>query len=164
MPDTEKCRRIYEAAFGTCPEFDSLLFERYSEYCITSQSGGAMLFLLPARLEGLSVTARAYYLYAAATDPAMQGRGEMTRLLKTVISAADGPVFLKPATPSLEEFYKKRGFSALKASPVSGNLRLCGLFRELALLCKPETEEFTMMCSGISLPGNSTVRFADTLE
>ncbi len=164
MPDIEKCRRIYEAAFGACPEFDSLLFERYSEYCITSQSSDAMLFLLPARLEGLSVTARAYYLYAAATDPAMQGRGEMTGLLKTVLSAADGPIFLKPASSSLEEFYKKRGFSALKASPVSGNLRLCGLFRELALLCKPETEEFTMMCSGISLPGNSTIRFADTLE
>lgn len=164
MADIKNCQRIYEAAFGVSPEFDDALFGNYFDCCITSESGAAMLFLLPAIFEYRQVSRPARYIYAAATEKERQNNGEMTELIKKAVAEAGGPVFLKPALPTLAEFYKKRGFSAVKASPYAKGARLIGLFPELSALCSPEKEEFTMMQSGLTLPPNGIIRFADTLE
>lgn len=71
----------------------------------------AMVFLLPAALQGSD--RRACYVYAFAVHPKEQGRGIATALLREVLHrnrAAGRLTLLCPAEASLEGFYEKRGF------------------------------------------------------
>ena len=167
VPDLQRYREIYEAAFGRDEPFDSLLFDNYSDSCRFMKKDGvvtAALFLLPCVLKTAEYSIPARYLYAAATAPENRRRGEMTKLLAAVCGDTAEPIFLKPASESLADYYAKRGFKRLKASPYEKSARLEGGFPELSNLCLPEKGDYTVMYSG-ALPFHlSSLCFFDTLE
>ena len=74
----------------------------------------AMLFLMDCRVQTKTESLPFYYLYADCTHPDHRGKGLMSKLLEKAKqkSLADGKmgIFLKPATPSLFDFYAKSGF------------------------------------------------------
>lgn len=168
MSVREQCRKIYSAAFGETPVFDDLLFETYFDCCRYVMAGkqtAAMLFLLPclAVIDGVERPAR--YLYAAATAPECRGQGHMTRLLRQVC-AEDELIFLKPASDSLTDFYARRGFRRVRAVPDGGKDRIVtdARFAALADLCKPETQDYTLMYHSLRPCVIDQLCFADTLE
>ncbi len=86
------------------------------EECLVAESDGAvvsMVFLLPAELQA-DVRLPIQYIYAAATRPSYRGRGLFGGLLTQALSVARerGQVasFLRPAMPSLCEYYAKFGY------------------------------------------------------
>ncbi|MEE1026097.1 MAG: GNAT family N-acetyltransferase [Acutalibacteraceae bacterium] len=75
----------------------------------------AMLFLMEANLISKDAEYPFFYLYAACTHPEYRGKGIMGRLLEkakeVAIEKGKMGIFLKPANPSLFDFYKKSDFS-----------------------------------------------------
>lgn len=167
MSFSEQYKEIYEAAFGSSPRFDSLLFKNYSaglHYITEKGRVAAGFFLLPCLLEKNGESCEAYYLYAAATASSLRGKGFMTQLLQKLRLEYREPIFLKPASASLIDFYSQRGFASITASPLSGDASLRAGFSELAELCRPEKSEYTAMCCG-ELPFEiDRLCFANTLE
>lgn len=112
----DACRALYDAAFpGEPEEFTKALFNHYFPDClrVICEDGApvAMLFSIPYPLITPDGKTEAHYLYAVATHPAHRGKGLAKRLLQA--EAARYPVFLRPMTPSLFDFYKKAGFHPL---------------------------------------------------
>ncbi len=114
------CRALYETAFPGAPKaWDDALFRHVMPDCLRVIREGdkplAMLFSIPYPIKTEVGEVEARYLYAVATDPAHRGRGLARRLLGEVI--AEGyPVFLRPSSPSLFDFYQKAGLTPI--SPV----------------------------------------------
>lgn len=112
----DACRALYDAAFPGEPEtFTKAMFDRYFPHCLRVIREGdqptAMLFSIPYPLVTASGVTEAHYLYAVATHPDHRGKGLARRLLQE--EAARYPVFLRPMTPSLFDFYEKVGFRPL---------------------------------------------------
>lgn len=116
----DACRALYETAFpGAAREWDDALFRHVMPDCLRVIREGdkpvSMLFSIPYPIKTEKGVVDARYLYAVATDPAYRGRGLARRLLGEVI--AEGfPVFLRPSSEGLFEFYKSAGLSPV--SPV----------------------------------------------
>ncbi len=116
----EACRALYDTAFPGEPEaFTAAMFDRYFPDCVrvirVEDRVASMLFSIPYPLITEEGVQEAHYLYAVATHPAYRGRGLAKQLLAA--EAARYPVFLRPMTPSLFDFYKQAGF--LPFSPLS---------------------------------------------
>ena len=116
----DACRALYEAAFPNKPRhFADTLFDSCYPHCLRTlcEDGQpvAMLFSIPYPIVTPSGDEReAHYLYAIATHPAHRGTGLAKRLVQA--EAARYPIFLRPMTPSLYDFYAKAGLTPL--SPV----------------------------------------------
>ena len=111
-----QCIALYEQAFpGESADFTKALFDRYfPEHIRTVCEDGvpvAMLFSIPYPLVCASGTVEARYLYGVATDEQYRGRGLAKRLLTA--EASLHPVFLRPMTVGLFDFYAKAGFSPI---------------------------------------------------
>jgi len=122
----QSCRALFDVAFpgedkAWCDALFSLALPDALRVIGEGQQPQAMLFALPYEIvlpDGSRQHAK--YLYAVATDPACRGQGHATRLLHRV--AAEGaPVFLRPMSASLFDFYEKAGLS-----PVSPHLEMSG--------------------------------------
>ena len=130
-------RRLYDTCFpGEDPAFTDRLFALAFPACLEGLSDRgellSMLFALPYPLVTREGVQEARYLYAVATDPRYRGRGYATTLLSQI--AAEGkPVFLRPSSPALFDFYKKAGFS-----PVSP-------YREIAGEARGETADIAAL-------------------
>ena len=116
------CRALYETAFpGAAREWDDALFRHVMPDCLRVIRDGekpvSMLFSIPYPIQTEKGIVDARYLYAVATDPAYRGRGLARRLLGEVI-AEGHPVFLRPSSEGLFEFYKSAGLSPV--SPLRG--------------------------------------------
>ena len=114
------CRALYDLAFPGEPEaFTKALFDRYfPDHARVICEGGkpvSMLFSIPSPIQLESETLDARYLYAVATHPDHRGKGLAKRLLAA--EAAEHPVFLRPMSPSLFDFYAKAGYTPI--SPIS---------------------------------------------
>lgn len=114
------CRALYDLAFPGEPEaFTRSLFDRYfpDHVRVICEEGqvASMLFSIPSPIQLENGTLDARYLYAVATHPDHRGKGLAKRLLTA--EAAAHPVFLRPMSPSLFDFYTKAGFSPI--SPIS---------------------------------------------
>lgn len=114
------CRSLYDLAFPGEPEaFTKAMFDRYFPDCVRMicEDGQpiSMLFSIPSPVQLENGTLDARYLYAVATHPDHRGKGLAKQLLSA--EAAQHPVFLRPMSPSLFDFYGKAGFSPI--SPVS---------------------------------------------
>ncbi len=112
--EREQCFAIYREAFGNFGEFDKRLFDLYFDCCKYIKVGGevaAMLFMLPCTLCLDGEKQPCSYIYAAATAEKHRGRGLMTQLL----GEQTGTIILKPASRSLIEYYKARGFKQFEA-------------------------------------------------
>ena len=111
------CRALYESAFGSDPKAwnDALFRHVMPEHLRVIREGDrplSMLFSIPYPIKTAQGMIEARYLYAVATDPAHRGKGLARQLLQSV--ANEGyPVFLRPSSQSLFDFYQKAGFSPI---------------------------------------------------
>lgn len=115
-----KLADIWQTVFADSVELTDLFFENRvtpKDALVTLVDGEpvAMLFLLPILLQEGTRVYDARYIYAVATLPPFRGRGISTRLLA---AAADkmrdegvAASMLVPASPSLFDFYRERGFT-----------------------------------------------------
>ncbi|MBQ8342185.1 MAG: GNAT family N-acetyltransferase [Clostridia bacterium] len=122
MNDTryDQCRALYDLAFpGEPAEFTKALFDRYypDHTRVICEEGRvvAMLFSIPSPIQLENGTLDARYLYAVATHPDHRGKGLAKQLLAA--EAAAHPVFLRPMSSSLFDFYGKAGYTPI--SPVT---------------------------------------------
>lgn len=107
------CRTLFETAFPDgAKDWNDALFQlampNFLRVIQTGEHPDAMLFSIPYAIKTAENAVDARYLYAVATDPALRGRGLATALLKRVI--AEGyPVFLRPSSDTLFDFYQRAG-------------------------------------------------------
>jgi|GEM_PF-2112867 len=129
------CVDLYNTAFPGEPEaFTQALFARYyPEHIRTVCENGrpiSMLFSIPYPLITANGEQEAHYLYGVATHPDHRGKGLAKQLLAA--EAARYPVFLRPMSETLFDFYAKAGFSPISpiehfggpAQPADGHCRL----------------------------------------
>lgn len=113
-----ECRLIYRQAFNDADtEFEDLLFEYCFPDCRVLGKDGAvasMLFALPCDIEKEGRKLNSAYIYAVATREAMRGKGYMSELIGRLKSEAYDLIFLRPASDSLKEYYKKLGFKEIR--------------------------------------------------
>ena len=108
-------RHLYNEAFpGEDAAFTdalfALAFPKHLEGLSDKGALCSMLFALPYALVESEGVRDARYLYAVATDKAQRGKGYAKELLREV--AAEGlPVFLRPMSASLFDFYISAGFT-----------------------------------------------------
>lgn len=109
------CSHIWQECFGDDESYTALYFtNRFTEdnmlVCCVDGKPVSMLSLLPAVLqqEGQEVPIR--YVYAVATLPEYRRRGYARRLIEEARKLLAEVLVLEPATPVLEEYYKKLGF------------------------------------------------------
>lgn len=108
-------KKLYEAGFpGEDPAFTDALFAlgfpQHLEGIAERGTLLSMLFALPYPVITAQGELPARYLYAVATDPDHRGKGYAKRLLRELI-AEGTPVFLRPMSPSLFDFYRDAGFT-----------------------------------------------------
>ena len=133
----EAAKRLYLEAFpGEEQAFADALFAlgfpRYLEGLGERGALYSMLFALPYPIMTAQGPIEARYLYAVATDKEQRGKGYAKQLLQQV--AAEGtPVFLRPMSPSLFDFYKAAGFTPF--SP----------YREISGAAQGDTEGITQL-------------------
>ena len=113
-----ECRLIYRQAFNDGDtEFEDLLFEYCFSDCRYLEKEGAvcsMLFALPCDIEKEDRKLSGAYVYAVATLEAMRGKGYMSELIDELKCEDYDILFLRPATDSLKEYYKKLGYREIK--------------------------------------------------
>lgn len=107
-------RALYDEAFpGEDTRFTEALFALGFPKHLVAMGEGAelasMLFALPYHIVTDSGILKANYLYAVATAKAHRGKGYAKKLLKRVADRGI-PVFLRPMSPSLFDFYRDAGF------------------------------------------------------
>lgn len=108
------CRLLFELAFGEGDAaFGDLLFDKFAPDClrVIEEAGvlKSMLFSIPYDLQTEEGVVPARYIYAVATAPEARGQGYAGALLRREIERGE-PVFLRPSSPSLFDFYGRVGF------------------------------------------------------
>ena len=107
-------RALYDEAFpGEDARFTEALFALGFPKHLLAMGEGAdlasMLFALPYDIVTEEGVQKAHYLYAVATAKAHRGKGLAKKLLRRAAQAGT-PVFLRPMSPSLFDFYRDAGF------------------------------------------------------
>lgn len=116
----EKARALYEGAFaGEDAQFTDALFDAYFPQAlrVVIENGQpvSMLFSIPYPVVIAGKPQTAHYLYGVATDPAHRGKGHARALIAA--EAARYPVFLRPMSESLFDFYARAGMKPF--SPIT---------------------------------------------
>ena len=165
----DECIKIYKEDFGSREPFDTILFESFGDCLHTVKQDGktvSMLFTLPCELNFEDKKQKLYYVYAAATDSEYRGMGYMSALIKDVAKDSNAPLFLKPATESLGDFYQKLGFKKINATTEK-----CGAFIEisekhkrLSELCDSRHENYILMVNGDLTYDIKELSFRHTLD
>lgn len=107
-------RALYDEAFpGEDARFTEALFALgFPQHLVAMGEGSelcSMLFALPYDIITENGPVKASYLYAVATATAQRGKGYAKKMLRRVAERGT-PVFLRPMSPSLFDFYKDAGF------------------------------------------------------
>ncbi len=106
----------HEAFPGEDKAFTSALFDLgfpdHFRYIEAEGELVCMLFALPYPIVTQAGTVDARYLYAVATAKAHRGKGYAKQLIAKLM-AEPYPVFLRPMSPSLFDFYRAAGLSPL---------------------------------------------------
>ena len=116
MKDLYKLSRaLYDEAFpGEDDRFTEALFALgFPKHLVAMGEGkdlASMLFALPYDIVTEKGVQKAHYLYAVATAKEHRGKGYAKKLLRRVAERGT-PVFLRPMSPSLFDFYKTAGFT-----------------------------------------------------
>ena len=117
--DRGKLKRLWGEIFGDSPEMVEAYFARRhrDENMLVEILGdeiAGMLSMLPLRLVSQGKSFPARYIYAVATDTRYRNQGVSTRLLDYAHAFMQGrgeaAAILVPASPSLFDFYGKRGY------------------------------------------------------
>ena len=111
-----QCIHLYNLAFPGEPEaFTEALFDRYfpDHVRVIEENGQAvsMLFSIPYPLVLEDRITEAHYIYGVATHPDHRGKGLAKKLL--LAEAARYPVFLRPMSDGLFDFYAKVGYTPI---------------------------------------------------
>ena len=113
--DRQAFCRLWQQVFGDGESFSGPVFDSFAgpgNVYLSEEAGQlqAILSAVPVTLSGH----KGFYLYGLATDPACRGKGLMTGLMEWAEAqlAAAGAEFccLVPASASLFEFYRARGY------------------------------------------------------
>ncbi len=145
--DHEKLKRLWSDIFGDTPEMveDYFAHRHLDENMLVETHEddiAGMLTMLPLRLLSPGRSFPARYIYAVATDPKFRNQGVSTRLLdyahRFMQGLGEAASILVPASPSLFDFYGKRGYKTafsldtvrfeaanLPPSPKNGRFALC---------------------------------------
>ena len=116
MKDLYKLSRaLYDEAFpGEDDRFTEALFALgFPKHLVAMGEGSdltSMLFALPYDIVTENGVQKANYLYAVATNKKHRGKGYAKKLLRRVADRGT-PVFLRPMSPSLFDFYRDAGFT-----------------------------------------------------
>ena len=142
-------KRIYLDAFGDEGGFADNLFNMFGDIIARQINGGktvSVLFPLPCTLKTKDLKIPSKYIFAAATDKELRGKGYMSVLINRICSDNNCFYFLRPARPQLIDFYKKLGFKEIRCTGGSGlpYIEVCEKHRILAENIK-DTGTFTLM-------------------
>lgn len=150
-------RELWRQAFGDSVEYINLFLEQYSELTNTlvylqGNVVAAMMFILPCNLVFAENRYRCAYFYGIATRQDMRGKGISTQLLQYAHQLCSSRGYdvcaLVPATPSLFEFYAKRGYT------VQGTIKTVSV----------DAAELTTSCSSVDFSAISTDKIYDMRE
>lgn len=117
--DHEKLKKLWAGIFGDTPEMVEDYFahrHRDENMLVETQEDeiAGMLTMLHLRLLSPGHSFPARYIYAVATDPKFRNQGVSTRLLdyahRFMQGLGEAASILVPASPSLFDFYGKRGY------------------------------------------------------
>lgn len=120
--DLIRLKRLWEDIFGDSPEMVEVYFtlRHRDENMLVEIQGddiAGMLSMLPLRILSPGRSFAARYIYAVATDPKYRNQGVSTRLLNHahayMQSRGEAAALLVPASPSLFDFYLKRGYKTV---------------------------------------------------
>ncbi len=120
--DHIRLKRLWEDIFGDSPEMVEVYFtlRHRDENMLVDIQGddiAGMLSMLPLRIVSPGRSFAARYIYAVATDPKYRNQGVSTRLLDYahayMQSRGEAAAVLVPASPSLFDFYLKRGYKTV---------------------------------------------------
>ena len=146
-----------------------MLFESFGDCLHTVKQDGktvSMLFTLPCELNFEGKKQKLYYVYAAATDKEYRGMGYMSALIKEVTKVSDAPLFLKPATESLQSFYQKLGFEKINATTekCGASIEVSEKHKRLSELCDSRHENYILMVNGDLTYDIKELSFRHTLD
>lgn len=117
---------IWQVCFGDDPSYIRFFFRSRLPSCIalaaqTEEKTAGGVYLLPAVLCDDGRQRPAYYIYALGVSPEYRGRGIATAMMQHIFGICkgqDAACFLKPASPSLADFYKRLGMRQTHYSAV----------------------------------------------
>ena len=120
--DHTRLKALWGGIFGDSPEMVEVYFDlrhRDENMLVETRDDdiAGMLSMLPLRILSPGSSFAARYIYAVATDPKYRNQGVSTRLLDhahaLMQSRGEAAAILVPASPSLFDFYLKRGYQTV---------------------------------------------------
>lgn len=113
--DFEDVKRIWSQTFGDDENYISFYLEKRwtpENMMCMRENGKVVSFanLLPGKIRTQGTWKDILYLYAVATDPAFQGKGYASKLIRHIQGKYREPIVVVPATKDLKSFYERFGF------------------------------------------------------
>ena len=167
MTKRQQCEALYNDAFGSDQQFDSMLFDSFFDNVETLEKDGvvaAMYFKIPCVLNLNGTKVKAYYIYAVTTHKDFRHKGLMSKLFcKT--QREDAFYFLKPSSEEVIPFYNQAGFKQITGTRqiCDAVIEVCESFKNLSLICDKPQNTYPIMIKGT--PDNiNKLTFEYTLE
>lgn len=153
MTKLEQCRLLYNAAFGSEPEFDNMLFDMFFDCIETLEIEGvvaAMYFKIPCVLNICGNKQKAYYIYAVTTHSDFRHRGLMSKLFYNTQTEKDAFYFLKPSSEGVINFYNWVGFKQIigTRNTCDAQIEVDDNFKKLSSICDKVKDTYPLMMKG----------------
>ncbi len=167
MTKFEQCKSLYNAAFGSEPEFDNMLFNMFFDCVETLEIDGnvaAMYFKIPCTLNLNGEKQKAYYIYAVTTHSDFRHQGLMSKLFGGTQTEKDAFYFLKPSSEGVINFYNQVGFKQITGTRDScdATIEVDNNFKKLSSVCDKVKGTYPLMIKGNQ--NIETLNFIYTLE
>ena len=153
MTKLEQCKSLYNAAFGSEPEFDNMLFDMFFNCVETLEIDdvvAAMYFKSPCVLNIGGNKQKAYYIYAVTTHSDFRHRGLMSKLFYKTQTEKDAFYFLKPSSEGVINFYNQVGFKQIigTRNACDAQIEVNDNFKKLSSICDKVKETYPLMIKG----------------
>ena len=153
MTKLEQCKSLYNAAFGSEPEFDNMLFDMFFDCVETLETDGkiaAMYFKIPCVLNIGGNKQKAYYIYAVTTHSDFRHRGLMSKLFYNTQTEKDAFYFLKPSSEGVINFYNQVGFKQIigTRNTCDAQIEVNDNFKKLSSICDKVKDTYPLMIKG----------------
>ena len=167
MTKLKQCKLLYNAAFGSEPEFDNMLFDMFFDNVETLEIDGkvaAMYFKIPCTLNLNGEKQKAYYIYAVTTHSDFRHRGLMSKLFYETQTENDAFYFLKPSSEGVINFYNQVGFKQIigTRNNCDAIIEVDDSFKKLSSICDKVKDTYPIMIKGS--PNIEQLNFIYTLE
>ena len=153
MTKLDQCKSLYNAAFGSEPEFDNMLFNLFFDCVETLEIDGlvaAMYFKIPCTLNLNKEKRKAYYIYAVTTHSDFRRQGLMSKLFLNTQTEKDAFYFLKPSSEGVIKFYTLAGFKQIVGTRESCDafIEVDDNFKKLSSICDKVKDTYPLMTKG----------------